>query len=235
MGGFSIGSTDLCNETFLGGSPHSIKWASVPFKQEIKGNKTVTEGGLGRQLNNLITSPLWCAFTCRSLQTLLATFLFSNACLVESKASITPLFSYWFPPYHTTLPSLSPLPRPCSLSISPVTFILSLHPPPPTRLFPFFSYHLKPSNVFNLWFFCLHLSSISLPELLPRAAVPGGAPPVQAAAGRRGRVFLGELPVGPAQPWLRPYWGGAASRWRGHCRGYREAALPNGGFVCSRW
>lgn len=83
----------------------------------------LTEGGLGRQLYNLIA----CAFTCRSLLTLLATFLFSNACLVESNAFITPLSSYWFPPYHTTLPSLSPLPRPCSLSISPVTSILFLH------------------------------------------------------------------------------------------------------------
>lgn len=227
VAGFSLGSTHLCNENFLGGSPHSIKWALNPFEQEIKGNKTVYEGGWGRQLNNLITSSLWCAFTCRSLQTLFAVFLFSDACLVESQAFITPLFSHWFPSHHTTLPS-----PPSWFSLK---FPSDFHPFPPlfpaslslsVHLFPFFSLTLDLS---------LCLSSLSSPELLPRAAVPGGAPPVQAAAGSRGRVFLGELPVGPAQPRLGSRWGGAATRWWGHCRGHWEAALPNGGYVCSRW
>lgn len=101
-----------------------------------------TEGGLVRQLNNLITSSLWCAFTCRSLQTLPATLLFSDACLVKSKAFITPLFSHWFPPYHTTLSSLSPHPRPCSLSISPVTSILFLSS---SLLSPYSCSHFSPS------------------------------------------------------------------------------------------
>lgn len=59
--------------------------------------------------------------------------------------------------------------------------------------------------------FSLRLSSLSTPEPHQRAAVPGGAPPVQAAAGSRGRVLLGELPVGPAQPRLGSHWGGAAT------------------------
>lgn len=145
VAGFSLGSTHLCKENFLGGSPHSIKWALNPFKQEIKGNKTVTEGGWGRQLNNLITSSLWCAFTCRSLQTLFAMFLFSDACLVESQAFITPLFSHWFPSHHTTLPSplspvlvLSQIPQWLpSFSSTLSRFSLSVH------LFPFFSHRSK--------------------------------------------------------------------------------------------
>lgn len=65
-----------------------------------------------------------------------------------------------------------------------------------------------------------------------RAAVPGGTPSVQAATGSNsGRVLLGELPVRPPQSRLGSCRGGAPTwRWNHH-RGYREAALPNGGYV----
>lgn len=38
---------------FLRGSPHNINCALIPSNREIKGNKTVDEGGRGRQFYNL--------------------------------------------------------------------------------------------------------------------------------------------------------------------------------------
>lgn len=153
---------------------------------------------------------------------------------------ITLRLSYWFPSSHTTLFFLlvlfSPhLPNDFVL----FTLLLPIHffgphifPLPPFNslllsnfLSPFFSSSLP---------FLSHLSDLDLPPPA-RAAVPGRAPPVQAAAGSWGRVFLRELPIRPAQPRLCSHWGGAPTWWWGQRGGLWEAALPNGRYVWRLW
>lgn len=113
---------------------------------------------------------------------------------------------FWF----TTLspPTISPFFPGDSSLLTNFSVTFSLHSPPPRFSF---------------------TSLISTST--PRAAVPGRAPPVQAAAGSWGRVLLRKLPVGSPKPWLCSH-RGRAPTWRwSHCRGYWETALPNGGYV----
>lgn len=95
------------------------------------------------------------------------------------------------------------------------------------------SLNISPKNLFfpsfQLCFY--HSLFIFFSCHCSRAAVPGGTPPVQAATGSSGWVLLGELPVRPPQSRLGSCRGGAPTWWRSHRRGYREAAVPNGGYV----
>lgn len=113
---------------------------------------------------------------------------------------------FWF----TTLspPTISPFFPGDSSLLTNFSVTFSLHSPPPRFSF---------------------TSLISTSH--PRAAVPGRAPPVQAAAGSWWRVLLRKLPVGSPKPWLCSHRGRAPTWWWSHCRGYWETALPNGGYV----
>lgn len=149
------------------------------------------------------------------------------------------LFSHWFPSSHTTfLSCLSSFSRHFPNDFVPFTFQCFFQS---TTLSPII-FPLLPVNSFLLtnfsltlpfhpFFPCFSFTSPISTSTPPRAAVPGRAPPVQAAAGSRGRVLLRELPVRPPEPWLCSH-RGRAPTWRwGHCRGYWETALPNGGYM----
>lgn len=114
-----------------------------PSSRRLRAIK-LTEGGLVRQLNNLITSSLWCSFTCRShfkhylLHSFLAMPVSSNPKLSSHHFSpigslhITPLSPH-FP--LTPVLVLSPFPQwlPSFSSTPP----FSLHTPVPIFLLPF--------------------------------------------------------------------------------------------------
>lgn len=125
------------------------------------------------------------------------------------------LLSFFYFPFTVSSDSLLSLPIPSPPSSPGDSSLL-------TNFSITFSFHSPPPR-----FSFTSLISTST----PRAAVPGRAPPVQAAAGSWGRVLLRKLPVGSPKPWLCSHRGRAPTWWWSHCRGYWETALPNGGYA----